>query len=33
MTKETKEFIGCFLASGVMSLVFLWWMLAPLIQF
>ena len=33
MTKENKELIGCFLAGGVMSLVFLWWMLAPLIQF
>ena len=33
MTKETKELIGCFLAGGVMSLVFIGWMLAPLIQF
>ena len=28
MTKETKELIGCFVAGGVMSLVFLWWMLS-----
>jgi hypothetical protein len=33
MTKETKEFIGCFLAGGIMGLVFFLLMLAPLIQF
>lgn len=33
MTKQTKELIGCFVAGGIMGVVFLLLMLAPLIQF
>ena len=33
MTKEAKELIGCFIAGGIMGVLFLWWMLAPLTQF
>ena len=33
MTKETKELIGCFLAGGLMGIVFFLLMLAPLVQF
>ena len=33
MTKQTKELIGCFLAGGLMGIVFFLLMLAPLIQF
>ena len=33
MTKETKESIICLLAGGLMGLLFMYWILAPLIQF
>ncbi len=33
MTKETKEAIICLLAGGLTGLLFMYWMLAPLIQF
>lgn len=33
MTKETKELIGCFIAGGLMGIVFFLLMLGPLIQF